>query len=46
MFKIIEDGYTLGYVPRLLVIVVVEENPFTVGWHTPLNKTLFYTPYP
>lgn len=41
MFKIIEDGYTLGYVPRSLVIVVVEENPFTVGWHTPVNKNPF-----
>jgi len=41
MFKIIEDGYTLGYVPRPLVIVVVEENPFTVGWHTPVNKNPF-----
>jgi Conserved protein/domain typically associated with flavoprotein oxygenases, DIM6/NTAB family len=41
MFKIIEDGYTLGYVPRPLVIVVVEKNPFTVGWHTPVNKNPF-----
>jgi len=41
MFKIIEDGYTLRYVPRSLVTVVVEENLFTVGWHTPVNKNPF-----
>jgi flavin reductase (DIM6/NTAB) family NADH-FMN oxidoreductase RutF len=41
MFKTIENGYTLGYVPRPLVIVVVGENPFTVGWHTPVNKNPF-----
>lgn len=41
MWKIIENGYTLGYLPRPLVIVVVEGNPFTVGWHTPINKKPF-----
>jgi flavin reductase (DIM6/NTAB) family NADH-FMN oxidoreductase RutF len=41
MFKTIENGYTLGYVPRPLAIVVVGENPFTVGWHTSVNKNPF-----
>ncbi|MCS6875310.1 MAG: flavin reductase family protein [Aquificaceae bacterium] len=39
--KVLEGAYFLGYVPRTVAIVCVEENPLAVAWHMPTNKEPF-----
>ena len=41
IFKSLEDGYFLGYVPRNVALVCVGENPLSVAWHMPINKKPF-----
>ncbi len=40
-FKTLEDAYFLGYVPRVVSLVCVKDNPLAVAWHMPLNKKPF-----
>lgn len=40
-FKTLEDAYFLGYVPRVVSLVCVKDNPLAVAWHMPINKKPF-----